>query len=142
MFIASFYMDYNNVGITKKNSSEDNEEDKKEVTVWVATGRDQFAIIRRLINNNQSDTLDGVNVNLQLVAAGTLLPSVLAGTGRMFRSSRLIPIRLTTQYVMRLSILHSLIRMTRFQNGSIKKRLCRTPTRVRYMRCPRPLPLT
>lgn len=81
MFLASFYMDYNNVGITKRNSSEDDDEDKKEVTVWVATGRDQFAIIRRLINNNQSETLDGVNVNLQLVAAGTLLPSVLAGTG-------------------------------------------------------------
>ncbi len=75
MFVASFYMDYDEVG----RMSEYATGDEDEITVWVTTSLDQSQILRSLIDNNQSDL--PCKVNLQLVSAATVLPSIAAGTG-------------------------------------------------------------
>ncbi len=75
LFLASFYMDYDEVGLREDSSSADQEE----ITVWVTTSLDQSQIIRTLIDNNRQDLTS--KVNLQLVAAATVLPSIAAGTG-------------------------------------------------------------
>ena len=72
-FFASFTRDYNSIGATTK-------EDVDGAEVWMASGRDQFQVVRNLINNNFTPTT-GVTVDLKLVAGGTLLPSILAGEG-------------------------------------------------------------
>ena len=72
-FFASFTRDYNAIGAVTK-------EDIDGAEVWMASGRDQFQVVRNLINNNFTPTT-GVTVDLKLVAGGTLLPSILAGEG-------------------------------------------------------------
>ncbi|MBQ8342420.1 MAG: hypothetical protein IJY22_08640, partial [Clostridia bacterium] len=74
-FIMSFFRNYNRMGATSEDSNADDV-----VEVWLAYGRDQAQVIRNLINNDFTPNTD-VNVNLKLVAGGTLLPSVLAGMG-------------------------------------------------------------
>lgn len=74
-FAASFYTDYNSLGV-----SEDGKDSGNTIDVWVTTGRDQAQIIRNLIDNDFGPNHD-VNASLKLVAGGTLLPSVLAGVG-------------------------------------------------------------
>ncbi len=76
-FIASFFVDYNSMGVTTKV-----EEGSATIDVWLATGRDQSLIWRNLIDNDFSKNSAGdVAVRLKLVTAATLLPSVLAGQG-------------------------------------------------------------
>lgn len=76
-FIMSFFRNYNRMGATTEAADGTNSLD-----VWLAYGRDQAQVIRNLINNDFSPKSElGTAVNLQLVAGGTLLPSVLAGTG-------------------------------------------------------------
>ena len=48
--------------------------------VWLATGRDQFQVIRSLINSDFTPVTDHT-VELKLVAPNTLLPSILANQG-------------------------------------------------------------
>ena len=72
-FAGSFVMDYNSLGQVGG-------EQQKSVTVWLQTGRDQSQIIRSLINQDFTPS-SGVGVRLQLVAAGSLLPAVIAGMG-------------------------------------------------------------
>ncbi len=74
-FLASFVIDYSEMGMTKESAGE-----KDEITVWMATGRDQQNTLRSLINSDFTKKT-GITVNLELVNPGTLLPSVLAGTG-------------------------------------------------------------
>ena len=78
-FIASFFVDYNAMGVT------DSKGDLTTIEVWIAYGRDQSQIWRNLINNDftPNSNLNGGNiaVNLKLVTAATLLPSVLAKKG-------------------------------------------------------------
>ncbi len=74
-FFASFFVDYNSMGVT-----EEVDADAATIDVWLATGRDQSLIWRNLIDNSFSSDAD-VAVQLKLVTAGTLLPSVLAGQG-------------------------------------------------------------
>lgn len=75
-FFCSFTRDYNSIG-----AMTDEEVDGAEV--WIATGRDQFQVIRNLINNDftPDPEVGGVPIDLKLVAAGTLLPSILANQG-------------------------------------------------------------
>ena len=73
-FISSFVNDYNNIGQSV------DFETYKSVTVWVQTGRDQAQILRQLTDNYFSEP-EKIRVNIKLVAAGSLLPSTLAGTG-------------------------------------------------------------
>ena len=73
-FIRSFFTDYNSMG-------SDAELTKGEtVEAWLAYGRDQAQVIRNLINNDFTPQT-GIPVNLKLVAASTLLPSVLSQQG-------------------------------------------------------------
>lgn len=73
-FIGSFFTDYNTLGTTAEISEEN------QISVWTTSGRDQAQVTRNLIDNKFTPA-SNVSVNLKLVAAGTLLPSVLAGVG-------------------------------------------------------------
>ena len=75
-FLQSFVRNYDRMG-----AMEDYDEDDEEIVeVWLAYGRDQSQVIRNLVNNEFTPET-GVPVNLKLVAAGTLLPSILAKSG-------------------------------------------------------------
>ena len=72
-FFQSFVRDYNNMGAlveTEEGSAE----------VWMASARDQFLVVRNLVNNDFTPKTN-VPVDLKLVAGGTLLPSILSGSG-------------------------------------------------------------
>lgn len=72
-FWQSFFRDYNSMGALK-------ETDESATEVWLATARDQSQVIRNLINNDFTPKSD-IAIDLKLVAGGTLLPSILAGSG-------------------------------------------------------------
>ncbi len=74
-FLSSFMIDYQSIGTTIQE-----EETSKSITVWLTSGRDQSSIVRELIDSTFTPNYN-VGVNLQLVAGGTMLPSVLAGRG-------------------------------------------------------------
>ena len=75
-FFVSFFVDYNSMGV-----KEDVEIDPEEsIDVWLAYGRDQSLIWRNLIDTEFTPNTN-IPVQLKLVAAGTLLPSVLSGQG-------------------------------------------------------------
>lgn len=73
LFVASFFVDYSNMGATTE-SSED------AVEVWLTAGRDQSLVIRSMVDSMFSPKTD-IAVDVKLVAAGTLLPSVLSNMG-------------------------------------------------------------
>lgn len=73
-FFASFMMDYSSVGNLKS------EDAAEEVTVWIATGRDQADIIRQMTNDTFTPN-SGISANIQLVNGGALMPATLAGIG-------------------------------------------------------------
>ncbi len=73
-FLSSFVTDYKGIGTIDTKSGE------KEITAWIASGRDQSQIIR----SNASDSFTpktGIGVKLELVAASSLLPATVAGIG-------------------------------------------------------------
>ena len=72
-FVASFVTDYSAVGVMDTNAD-------KNITVWIANGRDQSLILKQMINDNFTPD-SNISVNLQLVTATALLPSIIAGTG-------------------------------------------------------------
>ncbi len=72
-FVGSFCMDYNIVGQTKEQTG-------SSIRVWLNTGRDQAQVLRQLISSDFTPE-SGVDVDLQLVSSGALLPAVLAGKG-------------------------------------------------------------
>ncbi|MBQ9131741.1 MAG: extracellular solute-binding protein [Clostridia bacterium] len=73
-FFQSFVRDYNSMG-----SMSDAETDTT-IEVWVPYGRDQANVLRNL-TANQFTPSTGIAVDLKLITAGTLLPSILAGMG-------------------------------------------------------------
>lgn len=75
LFFASFTEDYNSIGVTEVIDSDD------VITVWTTLGRDQAQIIRNLITNGYNSQAKGASVVLELVAGGSLIPSILAGVG-------------------------------------------------------------
>ena len=87
LFAHSFFIDYRKIGMTTEQG------ERKQLKVWVATGRDQAKIIRTMIDNDFCKQYGDVSVRLELVAAGTslangsslangtLLPAVLSGIG-------------------------------------------------------------
>ncbi len=76
-FFYSFFTDYNKMGITETNIDSD-----VSIDVWLALGRDQSNIWRTMIDAQDGFTAKtGYAVNLKLVTAGTLLPSILSGKG-------------------------------------------------------------
>ncbi|MBQ9151781.1 MAG: extracellular solute-binding protein [Clostridia bacterium] len=72
-FWQSFFRDYNSMGALE-------ETDEGATEVWLATARDQSQVIRNLINNDFTPETN-IAIDLKLVAGGTLLPSILAGSG-------------------------------------------------------------
>ena len=73
-FIGSFTNDYN-VSATGGQTDA-----QAEINVWISTGRDQFEVIRRLIN--ESFTPDNnIKVNLKHIGTDVLLPATFTGTG-------------------------------------------------------------
>lgn len=77
-FYMSFFSDYNSLGSTGENAGSESD---VRISVWTSTSRDQAQIIRSLIDDNFTPNHEGISVDLQLVAGGTLLPATLAGTG-------------------------------------------------------------
>ncbi len=77
-FTNSFFTNYNSVGATEELNGKEGV-----LEVWITTGRDQAQIIRQMVTEftNLGDDLEYPAVNLKLIAAGTLLPATLAGTG-------------------------------------------------------------
>ncbi len=73
-FIGSFFTDYSNLGVS------DTGEKAVAIDVWAQSDRDSAQVIRNLCDHSFSAT-NGIGVNLRLVAAGTLLPATLSGTG-------------------------------------------------------------
>ena len=73
LFLQSFFTDYSNMGATIATGEDP-------VEVWISEGRDQALIIRNLVDSNFTPQTN-ISVNVKLVAAGTLLPSVLSGLG-------------------------------------------------------------
>ncbi len=80
-FFWSFFRDYDSMGVIETESGKVAEP----IEVWLATARDQSQVIRNLVNNdftsNPDPEVGGCPVDLKLVAGGTLLPSILAGSG-------------------------------------------------------------
>lgn len=74
-FFKSFFIDYNQMGVTSEISKH-----AEHVEVWLATGRDQASIWRNLIDSSFTSQ-EEIAVSLKLVTGGTLLPSVLAKQG-------------------------------------------------------------
>ena len=74
-FFMSFVRNYDRMGAQDEITA-----DTDAVEVWLAYGRDQSQVIRTLVNNEFTPE-SGIMVDLKLVAAGTLLPSILAGMG-------------------------------------------------------------
>ncbi len=72
-FFGSFFNDYNVADSAVENTG-------KEIDVWLSTGRDQFEVIRRLINES-FEGQTGIRVNLKLINADVLLPSTFTGNG-------------------------------------------------------------
>ncbi len=78
-FIMSFFSDYTTIG-----SFTDNDEpvdESKSILVWTSASRDTAQIIRDLIDNDFAKKYPGINVEMKIVVGGSLLPSILAGTG-------------------------------------------------------------
>ncbi len=77
-FFCSFTRDYDAIGVMTEVEGEE------ALEVWLATGRDQFQVKRNLVNNDfvsSNESGHDIAVELKLVAAGTLLPSILSGQG-------------------------------------------------------------
>ena len=74
-FFASFFADYDSIS-----AGEDDEKGYTgNLSVWTTSGREQAQIINTIIKNGFTNET-GILVNLKLVAGGTLIPAILAGT--------------------------------------------------------------
>ncbi len=73
-FIGSFSTKYN--GDWEKTAGES----AKTIEVWVSTGRDQYNILRRMVNETFCRD-NPINVNLKLVGADVIFPATLTGNG-------------------------------------------------------------
>jgi ABC-type glycerol-3-phosphate transport system substrate-binding protein len=72
-FLASFFVDYNNLGDFHRKSAD-------LVNVWILAGRDQSTILKAMIDDTFTP-LTGIRVNVKLVAPDAVMPAVVAGTG-------------------------------------------------------------
>ncbi|MDR0316144.1 MAG: extracellular solute-binding protein [Treponema sp.] len=72
-FMASFFVDYNNLGDVYRKGSD-------VVEVWMLAGRDQSNILKAMIDDTFTPQT-GIRVNVKLVAPVAVMPAVVAGTG-------------------------------------------------------------
>ena len=103
-FLMSFFTDYSTLGQTEAAKGEG-----KTIEVWITSGRDQANIIRQMINNSFTPNT-GINVELKLVSAGTLLPAVLSDQGPDVALGN--PMTDPIQYALR----HAAIDLTQFDD--------------------------
>lgn len=75
-YFASYFINYDLVGDVYDKS----ELKQEPLTVWVAMGRDQAQILKRMIEDDFTPQT-GIYVNMELVNLGVLLPATLAGRG-------------------------------------------------------------
>lgn len=75
-FFASFFVDYESVGDVYDEKGGDG----KLIKVWVLTGRDQGTIMKAMVDE-EFTPLTGIKVNVQTVAAASVLNAVMAGRG-------------------------------------------------------------
>ena len=73
-FVGSFFADYSNLGATTEL------DENSVIDVWAQSDRDSAQVVRTLCDN-EFTSVTNIGVNLRLVAAGTLLPATLSGTG-------------------------------------------------------------
>ena len=71
-FLASFFVDYNNLGDVHKGADV--------IEVWMLAGRDQSTILKTMIDDTFIPST-GIRVNVKLVAPDAVMPAVVAGTG-------------------------------------------------------------
>ncbi len=95
-FVMSFFTDYSNMGATKELNQDEI------IDVWAQSDRDSAQVIRTLCDNDFVG-VQNIGVNLRLVAAGTLLPATLSGTGPdvALENAQTIPV----QYAIRSAVL-------------------------------------
>ncbi len=74
-FLSSFTTDYSTMGAVAGSGHE-----TSSIEVWTTEGRDQAKILKNLVSNDFTPNTE-IGVDVKLVAAGTLLPSVLSGQG-------------------------------------------------------------
>ncbi|MBQ7715673.1 MAG: extracellular solute-binding protein [Clostridia bacterium] len=72
-FFASFFADYDSISVDDDSGYSDS------IIVWTTSGREQAQITNNIIKNGFTAETN-VAVSLKLVANGTLLPAILAGT--------------------------------------------------------------
>jgi ABC-type glycerol-3-phosphate transport system substrate-binding protein len=73
-FLGSFFVNFNGSSETASGQK------AKTIDVWVSTGRDQYNILQRMVNESFSKQND-INVNLKLVGADVVFPATLTGNG-------------------------------------------------------------
>lgn len=71
--IASYVIDYNSIG-----DSGTRDKNCDSVSVWITDGREQYQALKALVNNDFIPNRK-IPVELKLVSAGILLPSIVAG---------------------------------------------------------------
>ena len=73
-FFSSYFVDSTNLGNVYDKNSE------HLISVWIVTGRDQSQILKNMIDDSFSPST-GINVNVKLISADSLLNAVVAGNG-------------------------------------------------------------
>ncbi|MBR2633968.1 MAG: extracellular solute-binding protein [Clostridia bacterium] len=75
-FIMSWVSDYSSYGVRTAEGSEN----YARIEVWTTSGRDQSTIIRSIVSDSFTKQ-HNIAVDLKLVAAGSLMPATLSGSG-------------------------------------------------------------
>ena len=74
MFFTSFFVDTESLGnVYEKDAAHT-------LQVWILTGRDQSELLKTIIDDDFTPK-NGINVNLKLIAAESLLNAIMAGNG-------------------------------------------------------------
>lgn len=107
-FLSSFTVDYDTSDL--KDGKNGNS-----VTVWLSTGRDQYTVIRRLIDGSFTPE-SGTTVKLQLVGTGTLLPSVLTGRGPDISLSNAIDSTSSIENPIDFAVRHAVVDLSKFED--------------------------
>lgn len=98
-FFATLFLDENSF------SKSDNE--RRNVKVWISSGRDQAQVLMNLIEENFAANSD-VNVQLELIPESVIIPATLAGEGPD------VVIGLTEQQVMNFAIRNAVVDLSQF----------------------------
>ncbi|MBQ6174135.1 MAG: extracellular solute-binding protein [Clostridia bacterium] len=103
--VASYTVDYDSLG--------NKYEGGDVLQVWITTGRDQSTVLKTLVDQDFTPKY-GINVNVKLVVADTLLTAVVAGNGPdvVLSVGSWFPVN----YAMR----HAVEDMTQFKGGDIE----------------------